>query len=374
MIQKTKLVISLMSSPGDQGCLPVSSQISGVCIRTGFEKVNALILRMEEFRQSSPVVPIIVDISASLREYSEEQWAENLALLEEVTAECYLLPAPSKASSLVSLIEILRKNREIWPWIFLKVGSRSVYEHMDEWFPVVDGIVIARSELAAQEEPAVVPMMVKELIDRCSENAKPALISSDVLKSMALAPSPTRAEVSDVANAVFDRADGLILPQDLSYGPYYGRAIETCTRTMKEVEGTADLSHNWQRRAFTIRSELDSVAQQALETARRVRARLIVCVTRFGITALKLASFRPPLPVLAVTFSPEVGRRLALVRGVETFVLEGEPHWDSVLPVVKETLLAQKRVNHNDLIIFVTVSISSLGREASNLFTIQQIQ
>jgi pyruvate kinase len=118
---------------------------------------------------------------------------------------------------------------------------------------------------------------------------------------------------------------------------------------------------------------MDAVSFAAYRTARRVQAKAIVCITKAGNTALKLASFRAPVPIIAVTFSPDVLRKLSVVRGVDGLVLGVDPKIDDVLPVVNDRLLRDSWLQSGDRIVFISVTLSSLGREASNLFTVQQL-
>jgi pyruvate kinase len=258
------------------------------------------------------------------------------------------------------------------PWLIAKIDSRASYENIDNIIPKVDGLMISRREMALSLEPATIPMVTKEIIQKCNDKAKLVITASEMLGSMGHNPTPTRAEVSDVANAVIDGTDAVVLSEDIGFGQYCSRAIEVGHSVIADVElNNSDIVTNWLKEAPVIRNELDAVAFHAYQTANRVGAKAIVCITEQGNTALKLASFRGPKPIIAVTFSPEVNRRLSLVRGVEGVVLDIDPTLDELLPNVNDLLKRKSWLNAGDAIVFVTVTISSVGKEASNLFTVQ---
>ncbi len=258
------------------------------------------------------------------------------------------------------------------PWLIAKIDSRSSYENIDKIIPKVDGLMISRREMALSIEPATIPMVTKEIIQKCNDQAKLVITASEMLGSMLNNPTPTRAEVSDVANAVIDGTDAVVLSEDIGFGRYCARSIEVGRSVIHDVEkNNEDTVANWNKEAPVIRNELDAVAFHAYQTAERVGAKAIVCITEQGNTALRLASFRGPKPIIGVTFSEEINRRMSLVRGVEGVVLDIDPKLDEVLPTVNDLLKRKSWLNAGDRIVFVTVTISSVGREASNLFTVQ---
>ncbi len=259
------------------------------------------------------------------------------------------------------------------PWLILRVDSVAVYEKLDDLLEVVDGVLISRKDLALSMNPAQIPMVTKEIIQRCNDHAKIVLTASEMLGSMRRNVTPTRAEVSDIANAVIDGTDAVVLSEDVAHGKYALQALQVMRRTIADIESRTGEEPNWVKLAPTVSTEMDAVAFAAYRTARRVKAKAIVCITKAGNTALKLASFRAPVPIIAVTFSPDIMRKLSVVRGVDGLVLDVDPKIDDVLPVVTDHLLRNSWLKSGDRIIFISVTISSLGREASNLFTVQQL-
>jgi pyruvate kinase len=259
------------------------------------------------------------------------------------------------------------------PWLVLRVDSIGVYQKLDELLEVVDGLLISRRELALSISPAQIPMITKEIIQRCNDQAKLVLTASEMLGSMRRNVTPTRAEVSDIANAVIDGTDAVVLSEEVAHGKYAAQALQVMRRTILDIESRDGEEPNWIKLAPTISTEMDAVSYSAYRTAKRVGAKAIVCITKAGNTALKLASFRAPVPIIAVTFSPDILRRLSVVRGVNALVMGVDPKIDEVLPLVSDHLLRDSWLQQGDRIIFISVTLSSLGREASNLFTVQQL-
>ena len=260
------------------------------------------------------------------------------------------------------------------PWLILKVDSGDVYEVLESLLHHVDGVLISRRELALTVSPVNVPMMTKEIIQLCNDRAKVVLTASEMLASMRRNVTPTRAEVSDVANAVIDGTDAVMLSEEVANGRYGDKAVEVMSRIIVDIEARAtNVQLNWVKRAPKVTNEMDAIAYHALRTAERIKAKAIVTITKAGNTARKLASFRAPVPIIAVTFSPAVMQRLSLVRGLECMLLDVAPNLDEVLPVVNDQLVRESWLKAGDQVIFVAISLSPVGREASNLFTVQTL-
>jgi pyruvate kinase len=259
------------------------------------------------------------------------------------------------------------------PWLVLRLDCDRVYGKYRELLPYVDGVMISRMELALTIDPAMVPLLTKEIIQVCNDAAKIVFTASEILGSMRTNATPTRAEVSDIANAVSDGTDAVILSEAVPHGPYALRAIDLINKIVVDIERNTELALNWQKHEPYIENEMDAIAYSAYKTAQRTQASAIVCITESGNTALRLSSFRTPIPIIAVTFSQKTMSRLNLVRGVESIMLDTAPKIDEVLLVVTEQLKRDSWLKTGDTIIFVSITLSSIGRENSNLFTVQRL-
>jgi pyruvate kinase len=299
--------------------------------------------------------------------------SEALELAAHPGVDCVILPSIDDPEELEKVAKKL-STEENCPWLILKVGTLKVYENIERLLPFVRGVLVSRIELAMEMDPAQIPMVTKQVIQVCNAHAKLSLVSSEMLGSMRFNATPTRAEVSDIANAVFDGADGVVLSEALAHGRYLQRGAMLATRTIEDAEDTAEqYPLNWTKDLPPVRNEIEAVTYAAYRSAHRNRAKAIVCITKIGNTALHLASFGAKIPVIALSTSEHVVRRLRLVKGVEGVYLDELPNIDSVLPLIDNLLGSFSWFEDGDKYVFVSVSLSSVGKEGSNLFTIQTL-
>lgn len=274
-------------------------------------------------------------------------------------------------------VSILRKRVKsiagYMPWIIAKVDSERMVSGLKDVIDEYNGLLISRRELALSTNPATVPMITKEIIQTANQHAKVVISSSEVLGSMRNNPTPTRAEISDIGNSVMDGVDAVLLSQDLCHGPYMERALSVCERVILDVEASKGMSLNWLKNKPSIANEFDAISYQAYMVAKRVNAKAIVCLTKAGNTALKLASFRQEKPIIAVAFADEVIRRLSLVRGVEGLVIEDNLTLNETFPAINDILKSNSWLETGDTILLVSVTISPMGEENSNLMTVQKV-
>lgn len=261
------------------------------------------------------------------------------------------------------------------PWLFLRVDTEETYLKIKDFVPFIKGVLVSRLDLGMSMDPAKVPMVTKEIIQICNDHAKIVIIASDILGSMRHNATPTRAEVSDIANAAIDGADGVVLSEDLALGEYSARGLQLAKKTIHEIENRHGRHNlNWVKRSPEVNYTLAAVTYSAYRTAHRNNAKAIVCLTTKGNTALLLASFRTDIPIFAVTLSEDVLRRVTMIRGVHGILLEDAPNIDEVLPMINNYIVKDTWLQSGDKIVFVSVSLSSVGEKASNLFTVQTLQ
>jgi pyruvate kinase len=202
------------------------------------------------------------------------------------------------------------------PWIVAKIETRPAVDSFDAILEVTDAVMIARGDLGVEMPYEQVPLIQKQLVGRALERGVPTIVATQMLESMIAAPRPTRAEASDVANAVFDGADAIMLSGETAIGAHPLEAVEAAARiaSLCEVEGAAHLPSGMTRPPGTDTGALAYAAVTLAATHAEIAA--IACYTRTGRTARVLASLRPRVPVIAFTPDPAVGSRLALVNGV----------------------------------------------------------
>jgi pyruvate kinase len=202
------------------------------------------------------------------------------------------------------------------PRIVAKIETRPAVDSFDAILDVTDAVMIARGDLGVELPYEQVPLIQKQLVGRALERGVPTIVATQMLESMIVAPRPTRAEASDVANAVFDGADAIMLSGETAIGAHPLEAADTAARiaSLCEVEGAAYLPIGMSRPPGTDTGALAYAAVTLAATHAEIAA--IACYTRTGRTARILASLRPRVPVIAFSPDPTVGSRLALINGV----------------------------------------------------------
>jgi pyruvate kinase len=217
-----------------------------------------------------------------------------------------------------------------------------------------DGIMVARGDLGVELPLEQVPMVQKRAISLAREKARPVIVATQMLESMISAPRPTRAEVSDVANAVVEGADAVMLSAETSVGEYPVEAVDTMSRVIRAAEGESLRPQSSLARVPTTTG--GAIARAAAEVGAIVGARALVAFTMTGETARRLARYRSPIPLLAFTPVQATRSQLALTWGVETFIVPAVNHTDDMVRQVESALLDIGRCEKGDKIVIVAGS------------------
>jgi pyruvate kinase len=198
-----------------------------------------------------------------------------------------------------------------------KIELAQAVENMDEILEQADGVMVARGDLGVQMPYAQLPGVQKRLIRKSNELGKVVITATQMLESMIHAPGPTRAEVADIANAILDGSDAVMLSAETSIGKHPVEATAVMAETAREAEKLLDHESLVRRRAARINRHVDeAIAYSACWTASEIKATAIVAFTESGSTAARVSAFRPRVPILALYRDPAAGRRLALRWGV----------------------------------------------------------
>ena len=216
--------------------------------------------------------------------------------------------------------------------------------------------MVARGDLGVECPLEDVPFLQKRIVEKARLNAKPVIVATQMLESMIHNPAPTRAEASDVANAVLDGADAVMLSGETSVGEYPVHTVETMARI---VEATEEHALQASERVKVAEIDWDPhtksgvIAKAAEEVAERVGAKYVVAFTQSGDSAKRMSRLRGPIPVLAFTPVAAVRSQLALSWGVETFLTATVEHTDEMVRQVDEQLLQIGRVKEGDLVVII---------------------
>lgn len=248
---------------------------------------------------------------------------------------------------------VMREEGVMLP-VIAKIEKPQAIENLDEVIKAFDGFMVARGDLGVECPLEDVPFLQKQVVERARRNAKPVIVATQMLESMISSPSPTRAEASDVANAVLDGADAVMLSGETSVGEYPIEAVQTMARIIVSTE-TQRLP---QMAAVTWvpKTRGGVIARAANEVGERVEAKYLVAFTQSGDSARRLARYRGKIPILAFTPEALVRSQLSLTWGVETFKTVPVEHTDEMVRQVDEQLLALGRVKEGDLVVIIAGS------------------
>jgi pyruvate kinase len=255
--------------------------------------------------------------------------------------------------------------------VLAKIERAEAIERLDEILDAADGLMVARGDLGVELPASHVPILQKEIIEKANALGKPVITATQMLDSMRHSPRPTRAESSDVANAVLDGSGCLLLTAETAVGEYPLEAVAT----MDEIIRQTELSGRT-RRAGLPAGELSitlTTCHAGCAAAADVQAKAIAVFTRGGNTALHTARFRPATPILAFTPSLDVKRRLALPWGVTPFRLAERSNLHALLRNLDKLLLKQKLVKRGEIIVVLMGDQLGKSFERTNLMRLHRV-
>ena len=237
--------------------------------------------------------------------------------------------------------------------VIAKIETRQSVDNLESIVQVVDGVMVARGDLGVEMATEEVPMAQKRIIDLCRSQGKPVIVATQMLDSMIRNPRPTRAEASDVANAVLDGADAVMLSGETANGKY---PLETVTTMVRIVSRTEEGDQRWCRVPDMPigTSVADSVSHAAVTMASEVKAKAILSLTRSGSTARMVSKYRPQADILATTPLVSTCRELTLVWGVQSILLEESSTTDKAIDSAIAVVEAKGFVNAGDTLVITT--------------------
>ncbi|MBI5587002.1 MAG: pyruvate kinase [Deltaproteobacteria bacterium] len=277
-----------------------------------------------------------------------------------------------KAADIFELKERLKKKDAEIP-IIAKIEKAEAIENLDSILEEADGIMIARGDLGVELSAEVIPVLQKKLISRANEAGKVVITATQMLESMIHNPRPTRAEASDVANAVFDGTDALMLSGETAVGKYAVKAVEMMVKIAGEAEEAAMAQkHFLRRKKAAAGSFAQAVAFAAHAAGAEVGAKAIVVFTQTGETARIISKTRPASPIVAFTPLEKTWRRMSITWGLQPFLIKFGGHTDEMICRGEAALLNYGLAGFGDTI--VIVSGTKVGmRGATNMMKIDWI-
>ena len=238
--------------------------------------------------------------------------------------------------------------------VIAKLEKPSSIENLMEILEVSEGVMIARGDLGVEVPPERVPVMQKRVISAANEAGKTVITATQMLESMIRNPRPTRAEASDVANAVFDGTDAVMLSGETAVGAYPRRAVEMMHRIVTEAESVEAVPDDRSAGGEGRLSFPEAVCDSAYHAARSVGARYLVAFTQSGSTARAISKFRPQAEILGITPHPHIMQRLALYWGVRPMMMGLIANVDELIVATEKLLVEKEMVQPGDKLVILT--------------------
>jgi pyruvate kinase len=254
--------------------------------------------------------------------------------------------------------------------VIAKIEKPEALRNFAKILKATDAVMVARGDLGVEVQAEKVPIYQKEIIDACNRAGKPVITATQMLDSMVKNPRPTRAETSDVANAIIDGTDAVMLSAETASGDYPIEAVETMVNVAVDVEHTAFMRRLDHGAETSGRIDL-AVSESACRTAKTLNARAIVVFTRSGSTAALISHFRPTTAIIAFTASAEIRRRLSIFWGVRCMEIGIMENSDQQIAEVEKKLLANG-FQLDDLIV-ITMGVPIETRGSTNLMKVHKI-
>jgi pyruvate kinase len=262
------------------------------------------------------------------------------------------------------------------PPVMAKIEKPQALAHIDAIVEAVDGIMVARGDLGIEIPAEEVPMAQKRIIDKANRKGIPVVTATQMLESMIRNPRPTRAEASDVANAILDGTDAIMLSGETSIGSYPVEAVRTMVRIACEVEGQIPEEPLQPFRPSQENLNLsiaDAVGRAARDAAHNLEAAAILCPTASGYTARTMSRYRPDSPIIAITPDARVQRRLMLYWGVTPLLVPRSDNTDDMIARAVEAARERDLIHAGDVVV-VTAGAARSEPGTTNLMRVRVVE
>ena len=272
-------------------------------------------------------------------------------------------PFVSNLDEIRKVKDILHANGKKDIGLIVKIDCKEAYENIDEIIQFADSIMINRDELGMELSYQDLPSIQKEIIRKANASIKEVILTTQMLHSMIYNPRPTRAEVSDVANAVIDGVDAIMLIEETATGSYPKEALETVDRIITYIETQDNVLNNKTKEYKNIQMDIaHAISLSTKYLLDSVDVNNIVTYTKSGNTAKFIARYRPKVQILAVVPTKQKARKLALTRGVTTFIEENTLTMEEMLSLAPKFAKESRLAKEGDLIL-ITAGEPDLGKD-----------
>lgn len=269
--------------------------------------------------------------------------------------------------------ELLEQHDATHINIIPKIENQEGVDNIKKIIEVSDGIMVARGDLGVEILAEEVPLVQKELIEHCNLAGKPVITATQMLDSMQRNPRPTRAEASDVANAIFDGTDAVMLSGETAAGDYPIESVQTMHNIALKAETVLDNVFILKKHSKSVEMTItDAISQSVTHTAMNLDVDAIVTPTESGHTARMIAKYRPSVPIIAITFSDTIHRQLALVWGVESVIGQKAHTTDDMLDTAIDSSLPTNLIHRGSKII-ITAGVPVGESGTTNLMKVHVV-
>jgi pyruvate kinase len=349
---------------------------------------GTIALRVNEI--AGPEIRTVVETAGDLRERQGINYPDGTLDIEAVTArDLEFLEWGLEHGVDWVAVSFVRTAQDVWRVkefigergfttpVMAKIEKHEALDHLDDILTIADGLMVARGDLGIEIPLEEIPMVQKDMIARANRVAKPVVTATQMLESMISSPRPTRAEATDVANAILDGTDAVMLSGETARGAYPVEAVHVMATIALEVEAKYPHREIRRRRASDlggIETDEDigtAIAEAAVSSAHALGLRLIVTGTTTGNTARHISSFRPRARIVALTPVEEVARRLACVWGVEPAVVQSYRYFETLIEIAEARIVSDGQASPGE-----TVAITSgmpVGAGGTNVLKIHRL-
>lgn len=295
---------------------------------------------------------------------------EDIVFAINVGADFVAASFIRKATDVLEIRRILNENGGSDIHIIAKIENQEGVENIDEIIDVADGIMIARGDLGVEIAVQEVPLVQKQIIAKCNIAGKPVITATQMLDSMIRNPRPTRAETTDVANAIFDGSDAIMLSGETAAGKYPVEAVTMMASIAKKADKA--IIDYIKQRPIHVKSITDAISHATCTIASELGAKAIITSTKSGFTARAVAKFRPQVPIIAVSYNEKVLKTLQIVRSVIPLEVKETSSTDEMFIEAVKGALSSGMVKSGDLVV-ITAGVPANVTGTTNLIRVHVV-
>ena len=328
-------------------------------------RLKALILIGGELRDNQGVA--FPDSKLSVPAITEQD-IEHLKFGTEQDVDFVAVSFVRNSDDIQAVRDIIPKDIKI----IAKIELKTALENIDEILNVSDGVMVARGDLGVQLPIEKVPFVQKQILDAANRKGKISITATEMLQSMKSSYRPTRAEVTDITNAILEGSDAVMLSAETSIGDHPNRVIEVMSNICKEVDSRNDTSSLLSKEDSKVDSFTTTLARAAVQIAGDIEARAIVAFTETGKTPLLISNFRPKAEIITFSTKDKTLKQLNLLWGVEQFPIEKKETFSEMLKSANDFLVKEKKYNKGDKVIVVAGTPPNV-EAATNLIRVHNL-